>query len=166
MNTKAKNFLVGGLLASALISLTACGFHPLHGNYGRTPESHITTGQVKIGIIPDREGQILRNELIDRLGQNENAPYYLSVSKVEEDETELAVNKSSETTRTQLRLKTHMTLADANGKVVLTRDLQSITSYNILTSEFATRVTETGARDNALEDLARQIELQINLYLK
>lgn len=46
------------------------------------------------------------------------------------------------------------------------RNLVSIGSYNILGSEFANRVTEQNTKDNALNDLARQIELQVGLYLK
>ena len=59
-----------------------------------------------------------------------------------------------------------MTLIErASGEVVLNHDLTSITSYNILGSEFSTRVSEENTRLNALNDLARQIELQASLYL-
>ena len=36
----------------------------------------------------------------------------------------------------------------------------------ILGSEFATRVTEDNARQNALDDIARQVEMQLNLFFK
>jgi LPS-assembly lipoprotein len=153
-------------LIGLLATLTACGFHPVHGKFSN--DRRTDSAPVEITIIPDREGQILRNELIDRLHQNgepASAQYRLSVDKIQESDKELAITKSSEATRAQLRLKTKMVLTDKSGKEVLVRDLLAITSYNVLQSEFATRVAENTARENALGDLARQIELHLNLYL-
>jgi len=58
-----------------------------------------------------------------------------------------------------------MTLTNkATNEQLLKRDLTVVTSYNILNSQFTTHVSETNARENALEDLARQIETQLALY--
>ena len=151
-----------------LISLTlsSCGFHPVHGKFSNDAGS--TSAPVSIAIIPDREGQFLRNELIDRLhsdGKPSQTQYRLTIEKIHESDKELAITKSSEATRAQLRLKTRMILTDHTGKDVLLRDLQAVTSYNVLKSEFATRVAENTARENALRDLARQTETQLNLFL-
>lgn len=160
-------FLVSGfcLLASG------CGFHPMYGKNKYTPVSaEDFLAAVKIGNIPDYEGQFLRNALIDRFyryERPENPVYALDVSRISETLADLDITKSSDATRGQLKLKTSLRLADLRtGKIVLERNLQAITSYNILGSEFASRVTEENARKNALEDLARQIELHISLYLK
>jgi LPS-assembly lipoprotein len=60
-----------------------------------------------------------------------------------------------------------MDLVDiSTGENVLSRPVKAITSYNVLGSQFTTRVSENDAREAALEDLARQIETQIALYLK
>lgn len=147
------------------LALSACGFHPVHGTRNTDTAG---TSTVAIAIIPDREGQILRNQLMDMLHSNgtpANPEYTLTVDKITETDKELAITKSSEATRAQLRLKTRMKLANRNGVEILSRDIQALTSYNILESEFATRVTENSARENAIHDLARQIELQVNLYL-
>lgn len=157
------------LVPASLLFLSACGFHPLHGPKSPPNTALVQNSQpahVYIAVIPDREGQILRNELIDRLGQERDAPYRLEVSKIQESDKELAVTKSSEATRAQLRLKARMILKDRKGAELLVRDLQSVASYNVLASEFATRVTENSARENALQDLARQIDLQLRLFMK
>ena len=126
--------------------------------------------RVQINNIPDREGQFLRNALIDRFyvnGRPAEPAYILTVSKISEQTYDLDITKSSDATRAQLKLRTTMNLKDAQtGDVVLTRKLQAISSYNVLTSEFATRVSENNTRENALTELARQIEQQIGLYLK
>ncbi len=127
-------------------------------------------GQVAIENIPDRDGQYLRNALIDRFyqqGRPVQPKYKLTVQPIRETTTDLDITKSSDATRGQLKLNTSMTLVDtASGETVLKRNLVSIGSYNILGSEFANRVTEQNTKDNALNDLARQIELQVGLYLK
>ncbi len=163
------------LVLSAVLALTSCGFEPMYGNVRfnePTPQEAAIEAQLEniaIGNIPDREGQILRNALIDRFyrnGRPQNPSYTVEIAKVRETTTDLDITKESDTTRAQLRLDVILALKDNQGNTVLTRDLTSIGSYNILTSEFATRVSEDNMRENALNDLARQIELQVVLYLK
>ncbi|MCB1562052.1 MAG: hypothetical protein KDJ75_00610 [Alphaproteobacteria bacterium] len=157
-------------ILSATLFLTACGFQPLYGSHNASRAGvEDTLAQIDIANIPDREGQYLRNALIDRFyrhGRPSDPVYMLQISPVRETLTDLDITKSSDATRGQLRLSTHMTLIErASGEVVLNHDLTSITSYNILGSEFSTRVSEENTRLNALNDLARQIELQASLYL-
>ena len=60
-----------------------------------------------------------------------------------------------------------MTLINsASGETLLNRNLRSIASYNIIQNEFANRVSRQNTRENALNDLARQIEEQIALHFK
>jgi len=156
----------------SLLLLTACGFTPVYGTQGTADETTMFEGltQVDIAIIPNREGQFLRNALIDRFYKNgaPDAPrYILRVNPIGEQTYNFDITIESEATRRQLRLNTKMSLVDTQSKkTVLTRNLLSIASYNVLQSEFSTIVTEQAARDDALNDLARQIELQIKLYLK
>ena len=155
------------------IFLTGCGFTPMYGQHsaseptGQSAAVSQQLSQIGIDIIPDREGQLLRNHLIDRLyrsGYPSTTIATLKVSKVNETRTELDLTKSSDATRAQLHLTATMTLQDTKGKTLLNRSIQSVTSFNILGSEFASRVTEEAARENALRDLARQIELNLSLY--
>ncbi|MCK6418959.1 MAG: LPS assembly lipoprotein LptE [Alphaproteobacteria bacterium] len=131
-------------------------------------EAEDQLAQVEIGNIPDREGQYLRNLLIDRFyrqGRPADAQYVLQVSDLSESKTELDITKTADATRAQLRISLQMRLIDkAQQTVVLERPLHAITSYNILPSEFATRVTEQNARESALNELARQIEQRLSLY--
>ncbi len=123
-----------------------------------------------INNIPDRSGQYLRNALIDRFyrdGRPINPHYTLNISEVQESSIDLDITKDSDATRAQLRLTSSFTLTDTqSGEIVLSRPLKAISSYNVLTSEFSTRVSAKNTRENALNDIARQIELQIALYLK
>ncbi len=163
--------MTAGVLFSCLV--TACGFEPVYGDLGsKTEYTAVETrlSQVDIANIPDRNGQYLRNALIDRLyphARPGTAAYTLSVSKIEEKHTDLDITKSSDATRRQIRLLTKLTLTDRKaGAAVLDRDLSAIGSYNILGSEFTNRVSEENARQNALDDLAQQIELQLGLFFQ
>jgi LPS-assembly lipoprotein len=157
------------LVGFTALLLSGCGFKPMYGSQNTQKEAAIPSqlSQIAIDIIPDREGQTLRNSLIDRLYQSgyPNKPLAtLKISKIEETRNELDLTKSSDATRAQLRLSTTMKLVDASGAIILERSLKTITSFNILGSEFATRVTEENARQSAIQDLARQIELNLSLY--
>jgi len=165
------------LLGLTATFVTGCGFEPMYGQHSSNGVSGGTSSQsasvsdhlsqIGIDIIPDREGQTLRNHLIDRLyrsGYPSNPTATLKVSKISEVRTELDLTKSSDATRAQLRLTAVMTLVDDKGTTVLSRPVQTVTSFNILGSEFATRVTEQAARESGLNDLARQIELNLSLY--
>ncbi len=161
-------------VTSACLCLSACGFEPIYGTHmqSNAGQESVQSQLAQVGIdgIPDRSGQFLRNALIDRFyrnGRPQNIGYTLQIEPINESTVDLDITKSSDATRAQLSLKTSMILKDeTTGEVVLTRNLRSIASYNVLTSEFATRVSAQNMRENALNDLARQIELQISLYLK
>ena len=164
---------VFALLLSTVYCLltTACGFQPVYGINRDTPTSvESKLALVNISNIADKEGLDLRNDLIDRFyryQRPDNPAFDLDVGKLHEHVTKLDVTKTSDATRGQLSLDAHIILTDRVTHLkVLERDVRAITSYNILGSEFATSVTQENARTDAVEDLARQIELQLDLYFK
>lgn len=154
----------------AVLLLTSCGFTPLYGSSAAAARHDVQDRlkAVAINNIPNRDGQYLRNQLIDRFygsGAAQNATYDLVVSGLREHKLNLDTTKNANATRAEMTIEAHFTLSDrTSGAVLIAGDLKAITSYNILTSQFTTRVTEDNARLNALKDLARQIELQIALY--
>lgn len=155
----------------ALFFMTACGFHPVYGVNKYTSVGAETKFEtIDIGNIPDREGQFLRNALIDRLyrnGRPTQHAYSLSIAELNEQQRDLDVTIDSDTTRAQLRITTSMTLTDLRTKeILIERNLNSTASYNVLGSEFTNLVSEQSTRENILNDLARQIEMQLALYFK
>lgn len=165
-----KSFLIL-YLATCTLQLTACGFEPVYGvNRNTAIGVEDKLAQIEIENIPDREGQFLRNALITnfyRNGRPAGPRLILITSPVREAQRDLDITKDADATRGQLVLNTEITLTDkSTGAVMLKRSLQSTASYNILTSEFTNRVSEQNARENALNELARQIEQHVVLYLK
>ncbi len=166
-------FFIQTSIFLSILALTACGFHPVYG-VRSTDSAAIATQDylalVNIANIPNREGQYLRNALIDRFYRHERPAinaYILLVTPLRESFINLDITKTSDATRGQLRMKTTIELRDhITGETLLKQKLHSIVSYNILAGEFATYVSKDNARTNALDDLARQIELQLSLYFK
>lgn len=159
------------LLLISVGLMAACGFHPVYGVNKYTAvgaEEHLA--QTYIDGIPNREGQYLRNALIERFyrdGRPVSPAYTLSVSPITESLRDLDITIDSDTTRGQLTLSITMQLIDKEtNETLFQRSLRSIASYNIIDSEFANRVSEQNTRENALDDLARQIEQQLALYFK
>jgi LPS-assembly lipoprotein len=159
------------LVLALVLLLPACGFEPVYGKRDNSDNPALAAfDQVEIGSIPDQNGQRLRNRLMDRLyreGRPASPRYILMVSPLNERLLDLDITKSADATRGQLRLTSSLRLLDRQtNTILLTRPLTSITSYNILGSEFTNRVAEDNARQNAIEDLARQIETQLSLYFR
>lgn len=157
----------------SLFILTSCGFAPVYGSKSSNNDNAVASVKnnlqnIEIAIIPDREGQFLRNALIDNFyhsGAPSNPKYILKINPITELNYNLDITIDSEATRRQIKLSTQMSLIDKeSGRTLLTRDVLSIASHNVLDSEFSTIVTEQNARENALNDLARQIEREISLY--
>lgn len=167
----AKNVFLLLLFTLHCSLLAACGFTPLYGKHAGTGYGNEELLEyVYIDNIPNREGQYLRNALIDRFyrhGRPDNPQYTLKIVNLDIRRSDLDLTQSSASTREQVRLKAHMTLTDRQtGETLLTRRLSSIASYNVLESEFATRVSRTEAKENALLGLASQIEAQLALYFQ
>lgn len=156
------------LLLTLTLLLAACGFTPMYGTLGKGDVQQ-TLNNIQISNIPDHQGLQLRNNLIDRFyhdGRPADPAYFLDIAPILVSKTDLDLTKNATATRSQLSVTTTFKLSDKRtGKILLERNLSSGASYDILDSRFTTRVSEDNAEQNALEDLARQIEQQIVLYL-
>jgi len=154
-----KNFIL-----VVVLLITACGFTPTYGT--KTTSSDLNA--IKIDTIPDRNGQVVRNFLIDRFYDNGypiNARYNLSVSSISESIIEIGIDQDDEASRAQLRQKANMRLMDIEtNKVVLERTIRATSGYNILAGQFTTFVTEQDARQQALRALSDNITTQLEIY--
>lgn len=150
------------------LGLAGCGLRPVYGGGSdSTVASALNT--VEISNIPDRSGQKLRNELIDRFysdGRPADARYTLAVSGPKEVVFGIGIAKDATTTRGQMRVSTQFSLTDNfnPGVVLLHRTMTATVSYNTLGSQYTTLVTEEDARGQALRDLSDQIVTQLELY--
>jgi LPS-assembly lipoprotein len=159
--------LLGFGLAAAGLPLSGCGFEPI---YGRTGDRSVVDdlAAVRVALIPDRSGQILRNYLLDTLtpaGQPVNPRYTLAVS-LEEPRRELAIRRDDTPTRVVYSITARFRLQDAAGRQIYAGTSVFDSDYEITNSEFATLANRQSARDRLLQRTSEEIRLQLAAYFR
>ena len=154
-------------LLAVVLFLASCGFHPMYGEFaGSGINRTAQMGQVDIASIPDRNGQILRNHLIDRMyqkGRPDRPLYRLSVSIVA-TEQDLGIQKDSSATRAELILRANCVLNDINtGKEMSRWESRSFVRYDIMEAQYATLAAKDNAYERGLEDLADDVVTHLAL---
>ena len=150
------------------LALSACGFTPLYGgadSQAMSPVDHMAA--IRISPLPDRVGQQMHNLLRDRLnptGQPRSPAYSLGL-RLSESRQELGIRKDETATRANLNLSVRFDLsATRTGDLLYSGSVNSVSSYNILTSPFATGFSEANARTRALRELADGIQTRLGIY--
>lgn len=162
-----------GIVLAVTLAVAGCGFRPLYAPPAEDTSADSVYAfdalkKVSIGLIPDREGQYLRNRLIRLLhpfGRGAETQYVLNVT-VSEGRTELAVQKSAVATRANLNVTGVYVLIDAiTGKSVTSGSVNATSGFNIFQSEFQTVIAEQGARERALNSVAEDMRLRLAGFL-
>lgn len=158
------------VLIGAIAAATGgCGFRPLYGRQAG-PDGEAVTAQlaaVQVKPIRDRRGQLLHNNLLDRLNPEGSAAtslYVLEVSLTEVRE-ELAVRRDETATRANLVLTANYRLRElASNEVVFASVSRATTGFNIVLSEYATLTSQADARRRGLVLLSDEIKSRLALY--
>lgn len=123
---------------------------------------------VQVDLIRDREGQMLRNELLDRFQPAGAAPkplYGLAIG-VQTQKVGLAINPDETGSRANLIMLAKYTLRElSDGTILFSGSSRAITGFNVNDSEFATTSSETDATRRAVFDLTEQITTRISIVL-
>jgi LPS-assembly lipoprotein len=168
INGKYRKTAVAILIAATGL-LASCGFHPLYGGGESSGTVFAAEHQVAIATMPDRSGQYLRNQLIDRLnpnGQPEKAVYSLS-AKINESIDKLNIARDSSVTRGQIVLKVEFKLTRmADRKVVYSGASHALNAYTVTAEQYAALINEQDARERSLEEIADDIALRVGLFLE
>lgn len=159
---------VRGVAALTLAwGLSACGFHPLYKN-DNGAEASAELADVHINTIRDRNGQILHNFLLDRFNMQGRPaqPRYVLDIQLTESKSNLGFIKDNSATSAQLASIATYKLADLKTKAELQNGRsRSITSYNIVQSDFATLAAEKDARERSLREIADDITTKVAVFL-
>jgi len=159
------------LAVSLLFFLSGCGFEPMYGTSSSAAQAvDVALPNIDIANIPDRDGQYLRNKLMDRLytgGRPDAAPYTLTFSKLNKSIVDLGIQKDATATRAQIQITTHMELVDkSTGKPVLQRDLKTVGAYNLLDDQLATIVSQQNITESILQEMRDDAVMQLSLYFR
>ena len=157
------------LLCLGLV-LAGCGYRPLYGQHGADNASVVDElAMIRIEAIADRTGQQMYNMLRERLnpyGKPEQPKYALSVALTETREN-LFLEKDETATRANLTLKASFILRRLDyGTVITTGSSRSVSIYDILSSQFASVVSQEDARERGTRALSDDIRTRLALALQ
>lgn len=162
-------WLLAAVLFLPLLTLSACGWHPLYGSaaYGGAREA---LANVHIAPIADRTGQNLYNELRDRMnpeGQPADPQYDLVIG-LREDLQQLLIQPDQTATRVNLTIYANYALYQRGGdpaRPLLKGQARVATTYDLLTNQFASVTSEADARRRGAVSLANDIADRVAAYL-
>ena len=155
------------LAAAGLSALASagCGFHPLYGERSRAAPAALN--HVEVELIEGRTGQMLRNQLLSRFHpRGGSGDRYSLTVKIVETLQDLGIRKDSVATRANLTLAANFAVRSLpDRKLLMANNANSVNSYNILTSDFATLSARADARRRGVRQLADQIEERVSIWL-
>jgi LPS-assembly lipoprotein len=155
------------LAVLALLVLGGCGLHPLYegGSHGVVAR---TLSGVEVGPIGGQDGWLMRNALVDRLGETGHAEtrFRLEV-ELDDQVTGFGIRSNNTVTRERRTLRAHYKLIEAaTGAVVLDTSAGSDAGIDVVTSEYAVIAAEQTALENLTKEVADQIVTRVALYAR
>lgn len=154
------------LVILSFLALAGCGFRPIYGSFEDRQQVAGALNNVAIANIADREGQMLRNHLIDRMyhnGRPQNPSATLEI-RLSSSEISMGIQKDATTARQEYNLSANYVLKDNNGKELTKGIARSIVSYNKLDAQYGTLASKQNASDRAVKEVGEQIINRISLY--
>jgi len=158
-------------LLALLLALAGCGFEPLYGSRGPGGEAvRDDLAAVKIDLIANRSGQILRNYLLGMMtprGEPPRPGYRLQIVLQEPRPQDLGIASDDSVVRYNFGIRARYRLYDAAGRQMLVEGLSdSSSSYTVTNSEYGTVAARDNARDRVLEEIAGDIRIQLGTYFR
>ncbi len=155
-------------VATAAVSLSACGFTPLYGDHSTasTPEVAEALSTIAIRSIPNRQGVELRNVLREEMQPHgSTVPVYdLDVNLTLRTE-ELGIRPDATASRDNLYLVATFKL-NKGGAALFGDRVQSIVSYDILDDQFATVAAQSDAEKRGIKEIGEEIKIRLAVFLR
>lgn len=146
----------------------ACGFQPLYGTSTGVDKERLT--RFEIARIPERNGQILRNELLDlfNVDASLSPKYRLVVNAPNFTSETIGVDRTSESaTKTQVVASAGFQILNkTTNKLIHKGQARTFVAYNILDSQFETITARSDAEDRALKQIANEIMRQTAIAMQ
>ena len=144
----------------------SCGYQPIYSKNINTNDDLLS---ISVSNIKDRSGQILRNFLTNELNPENKrviTKYRLTV-EIFESRTDLGYRRDMSATRSDLKNTAKYNLLDVKkGKVIIENELNSISSFDIVDSVYATNIAEKDARKKNLQVISDNIITNLVIYFK
>jgi LPS-assembly lipoprotein len=156
----------GPLLGVAML-LAGCGFHPLYASHGRSGFD-ADLASIKVNTISDRKGQLLAIALRDALnptGARVETRYTLDV-ELASARQDIGLRPDGTASRSEIAMTAKFVLRDAKAnKTVLQGTTHSVSSYDVLTDNYATVVAAQNAEERTAHEVGDDILVRLQLYV-
>lgn len=161
-----RRFLRTAGLSAAALWVAGCGFRPVYGTGAAGYDVMDELEATKIEIIPNREGQILHNYLLDNFNPRGRPvrPRHLLTTSVSLGGGGVGTQLDRTTVRTQLVVNASAELT-VDGK---TREFTSkaVSGYSTSESIYASTIARQGAIERAMETIAEDLRVQIATFFE
>ena len=157
--------------------MSGCGFEPLYVEKKSSNEwyydNEFDTGireemaNVKIELIQDRIGQLIRNDLLDKLtpkGEPKSPKYFLSVTKIDKQEIDQALRNDITATRQKVIYKVIYVLRNDKHETLINGNSVAYLGYDILRDPYSTTFAQKKNEKNAAKIIANDISLRLGAY--
>lgn len=164
---------------SAFLILGACGFKPMYGQFSDSENDlHQIMASIQIDDIRERDekgvyrnsrvGQLIRNDLIDRItGGNDRlaTEYTLKVDYFVE-EAGYGIRADESVTLQNLKLLvTYELRTIQTDKPVLSARARGLVTYDLVQSDYSNMIARKSAMERLSKEVANQITTRIGTYL-
>lgn len=150
-----------------MIMISACGFQPLYQQGGNNGNIAQKLSDIKIANIPERQGQILHNHLLDLFNPRGRVRSSSLALKTALDLKVDKVGIDRDTTATIFEVKAKANYGLYSESILLkeftTRLSASFAADRL--NNYATDVAIDNARDNILKSLAQEMRNKVGLFL-
>jgi LPS-assembly lipoprotein len=153
------------------LALSACDLRPLYMAEGDKQNPSDQLAEIKIKVIPDREGQILRNHLLDCLNRSgePTLPQAHLETRLTHNKVSISLRRDGTTQRFNVASVAEIKLWDKTGKKTLYTDtIKHTTSFLVgdrtAAYGYASVMSERDAVERGLKLLADDIQLALATY--
>lgn len=157
-----------GLGVALLLALGACGWTPLYADRETGPADDELRA-VKVSPIAERIGQRLGLALRDSLNPDgvPTPQKYVLATTLQTVRSDLGVQSTGIGTRGKIDVYATYALIDSKSNARLLQNSTHVAeSFDIVANEYASVVAEEDARNRAVEQLRRNMLLQLALFLQ
>ena len=150
----------------AVLLLSGCGLQPMYAGGGDGTVARGLAG-IEVPPIEGKAGWLIRNALVDRLGQKNGSPRYRLDVRLDDKLEGLGLLSDDTIGRERRTLRARYQLVDtASGEIMLDATAGSDAGIDIVSSEYATIAAEQTALENLARQVADRIVTRLSLQLR
>ncbi len=154
------------ILMALGLCLAGCGMRPLYGTGSKSAPTQ-TLDAVTIGPIAGRAGWLVRNALIERVGNHGTAARYRLDIQLDDRIEGYGIRADTTTTRERRTLRARYQLVDTQAEtILLDATAGSDVGIDVVNSEYATIAAEQTALERLADRIADQIVARVALQAR